>query len=656
MAANVYGITLAGLIDWINVQEPPYDAKGDGVTDDTSAIQAALNAAPAGGTVYLPPPSVSYATTAPLTVPPQVRLLGPAGTHLDSTTCSIKPLASFTGAAVLLLVDKTTGGYTLTHTDAHIENLTLDGSNLTGTTIDGIQAQGYVHGLTLDNIQIRNMPAHGIATVSNASGVPYSWRANRIAANACGSYGFSLSMTDSTWIDVEAIGCSKSGFFIGPSANSHFVGCRAEWNSFDGFTISGAFPSGAGSGGCTFTACSTDRNAFHGVNVQATGPTPLIFTGMMLRRDGRSSTSSGYAGFCVNSGATVPVVVDGATCFPGTDDNGSGNASPQYAFSIVGSSRNVALQGGFWQGISGGVHDDGTNSNWYRSPNVLEATGGTSAQTFASAYNWTATGQGTISQSSDATALELLTTATNVNNALLLYVAGGGTGLAARSKASADSSTRWQRDVSGLMQWGDGTNAKDVNLYRAAAGVLTTDQSLSVGAHALGIVLPQETGLIAWSFDPANVASGKAGTAGTLYLAALYVAKAATATKLLWGINTAGATVTSGQNFVGLYSAAGSRLASVGVDARVTSTGLFTETISVSVTPGLYWVGFMFNAGTMPQVYRGQDLNATLMNSGAATSTLRFCTNGTGLTTALPSSITPSSNSAAQFSYWAAIG
>lgn len=650
---TVDGVLTGGaFLDWINVLELPYGAHGDGVHDDTAAIQAALNAAAFGGTVYLPPGT--YVTSAPLMIPPQVRLLGSAATHLDTTTCCIKPSASFSGAAVLLLVDQATGGYSVASTDSHIENLTLEGSNLTGTSIDGIQAQGYVHGLTIDCVQIRHMPNHGLATVSNGSGVPYSWRGTRIVVNTCSGYGLSLSMTDSTWIDVEAIGNGKSGWFLGPCANAHFIGCRAEWNAFDGFTISGTFSSGNGSGGMAFTSCSTDRNNFHGFNINATGPSPIIFRGLMLRRDGRSSTSAGYAGFCVNSGSTVPVLVD-ATCFPGTDDNGGGNASPQYAFSIVGSSSNVVLGGGFWQGISAGVHDDGSNSNWFRSPNVFEATGATSAQTFAAAYNWATTGQGTISQSSDAVALQLTNSVANTNNALLNYVSGGSTGLAVKSKANGDAATRFQRDMAGFHQWGDGTNAKDTNLYRSAAGVLTTDQSFSVGGHALGISRPGEHGAVAWTDRSTVVSGGTTMTIGTVYLSAVYVNRSTTVTKLFWGTTTAGATPTSGQNFIGLYNSAGTLLTSVGVDARVTvANGFFTETISQAVTPGLYWVAWVFNATTTPSVLRGPNINASLLNFNLAASSYAFATNAT-TQTSLPSTITPGSNVASSISFWAAI-
>ena len=64
-----------------NVKDPTYGAKGDGTTDDTTAIQTAINAAQAvGGTVYLP--NGLYKLTAALTVTAGCRIIGEGLTPL----------------------------------------------------------------------------------------------------------------------------------------------------------------------------------------------------------------------------------------------------------------------------------------------------------------------------------------------------------------------------------------------------------------------------------------------------------------------------------------------------------------------------------------------------------------------------------------------
>lgn len=58
---------LVGERPWVNVKQHPYLAKGDGSTDDTAAIQAAINSFGSGnGLVYFPPGT--YKTTSTLTV------------------------------------------------------------------------------------------------------------------------------------------------------------------------------------------------------------------------------------------------------------------------------------------------------------------------------------------------------------------------------------------------------------------------------------------------------------------------------------------------------------------------------------------------------------------------------------------------------------
>src|ERR1700741_442351 len=403
-----------------------YGALGNGVADDTTAINNALTAAYAipGSIAYIP--AGTYKISSSITIPPQTALYGSRGSHLDSITCAIVPSASFTGAAAILMVDQSTGGYSVASNEQRIKGLTLEGSNLPGTTIDAIQAQGFVHGVMIEDVQVRDFPNHGIATVTNGSGVPYSWRVTRVLINNCGGYGISAGMTDCTWIDVQWIGNGKSGWFMTSSANSHYTNCRAEWNGFDGFTLQGTTGSGNGSGGSTFTACFTDRNNFNGFNINLTGPAPIIFNGVMARRDGRSSTSSGYAGFKVNAN-TAPVIINGVTCFTGVNDDGTGLATPQYGFSISGASSNVTLVGGFLQGISAGINDDASNT-WFRNPNVITATGPTGSQVISATSNWNSTGAGTIKETSDLTILTLTNTATNTNNAMISGISGGATG------------------------------------------------------------------------------------------------------------------------------------------------------------------------------------------------------------------------------------
>jgi hypothetical protein len=60
---------LRNLQSWVvNVKDAPFYAKGDGTTDDTAAIQAALNSLSSGGVVYLPAPTSNYKLTAALNI------------------------------------------------------------------------------------------------------------------------------------------------------------------------------------------------------------------------------------------------------------------------------------------------------------------------------------------------------------------------------------------------------------------------------------------------------------------------------------------------------------------------------------------------------------------------------------------------------------
>ncbi|MCX4857734.1 hypothetical protein [Streptomyces canus] len=234
-------------------------------------------------------------------MPSGVTLQGTHGNHLQPGLSSIQPLVDFSGQglhatpddvtlnpAVIRFLDKETWDHNVL-ADGHsseqrVFTFSIDGSQLPGgrrfdgsdgpnsgsNTVDGIQAYGLVHSVVLQDISITGVGGRGIAaprhtsSTSSSSGA-YSWRGTRIVASHCGSHGFSLSMTDCTWIDLEAIGCKGSGFCVANAGNSQFIACRAEFNNAHGLQVTGTWSSGAGAGGCSFANFSTDRNRYNGV-------------------------------------------------------------------------------------------------------------------------------------------------------------------------------------------------------------------------------------------------------------------------------------------------------------------------------------------------------------------------------------------------------
>lgn len=166
---------------------------------------------------------------------------------------------------------------------------------------------------------------------------------------------------------------------------------------------------------------------------------------------------------------------------------------------------------------------------------------------------------------------------------------------------------------------------------------------------------PEDHGIISWAYDPVTASAGSALTSGTVFLVGMQVRQSASATTIYWH-NNAGATITSGQNEVGLYDSTGTRLTSVAIAGTSLTAGFKTHTFTaVALTPGMYWIALLFNGTTPPQPIRLATFGATGINVGLTAATARFATGPTGQTT-LPSSLTPASNITSALSVWAALG
>lgn len=376
-----------------------YGAVGDGVTDSTTALQAALDACPQGGEVFLP--MGTFIITAPLLLKRNRTLRGVhAGrwTYDTGSPSCIRAGASFTGDALVLMQDEealfgTVGanapGLQAGPNDQcgmRLTRLTLDGGTaanpMIAGTMDGILARGLVRDVRLNEVTVRRVFGTGFHTVgytrSNGTTVyPRGWSGAQLVADSCGNNGFAFNLLDdSIFIDALAVAAYNNGFYIAGAGEFQLIASRSVFNKHGhGVLVTG------GCYGNVVLQISTDRNQFDGIHIDATGNATISLVSPALRRDGANNNAGGgsFAGLCV-SGSTCLVVVTGITTQPGVDDAGAGALSPQYGARVL-NSRSVVIVGGVLWGATGTYSNGGGNTD-FRVSNVVQGTGSTTSPTY----------------------------------------------------------------------------------------------------------------------------------------------------------------------------------------------------------------------------------------------------------------------------------
>jgi hypothetical protein len=415
----------------------------NGTTDDAGAINSILSTSPAGSVIVLPPGDV--AILSPIIVPPGKTLLGLHSnlmkvTGLTDPAVRIKPLAGFTGAAAVMFVDQTTGGYAAISGEQRLIDVMIHGASAPAS-VDGIQSKGNVQNVVLSGVTVRDMTGNGIFTGVNSGAYPYSWRMHHVMLDNNHGHGMSVAfMTDLTMVDCQAIGNGANGFVLSNIANSQLSTCRAEWNGNHGYYITGAWGTGTGSGGMQMSGCGTDRNGFHGVFVDATGNGPIVISNLMTRRDGRNGGTGGggYAGLCA-SAATVPLTIGDWVNYPGVDDNSTGTNSPQYGASFTGNTF-VQLDNAYLHAATTALNNGGSNTTLQLGVNITYATGTTASPTravqqfyVATATKGVASGVASLDGTTKVPAAQLPIDTTAANIAALGTQAAGAVGKVADS-------------------------------------------------------------------------------------------------------------------------------------------------------------------------------------------------------------------------------
>lgn len=167
-----------------------------------------------------------------------------------------------------------------------------------------------------------------------------------------------------------------------------------------------------------------------------------------------------------------------------------------------------------------------------------------------------------------------------------------------------------------------------------------------------------DVGYLAWTYEPALASSTVVLASSTLTVCRVKVPTTLNVTNVLYDVTTAGATLTSGQNFVGIYNNSGQLVASSADQSTGwTSTGLKTTALTggpFAVTGPYVYVAFQVIGTTGPTLAKTAAPSSNIpVNGSLTTGFLTRCFTATSGTTALPSTLASPSNGTAQL--WVAL-
>lgn len=201
-----------------------------------------------------------------------------------------------------------------------------------------------------------------------------------------------------------------------------------------------------------------------------------------------------------------------------------------------------------------------------------------------------------------------------------------------------------------------------VTSFNGSQGALTvaaTDlNGVSNAQYLDNMAAPGDQGLIAWSGDPAGAGVSASPASGGVRLMRIILRRAATLNTVWVVVATAGATLTSGQNFIGLYTSAGTRVALTADQTTAWgTTGIKSAafTSSYAAAAGSYYVALL-SVGTTTPLFAATSVQSSGLaaNVNLSVSTGRSL-NGPSAQTSLPTSITMASNTLGTSLYWVGV-
>lgn len=295
-------------------------AAGDGATDDTAALQRAIDAAgAASGGVFLPP---GVYLTKELRVRPGIALVGVPAWNYSGPGGTVLRLKDADSACLLNLTDAR---------GATLDGLALDGRDL-GEKVHGlfIDRTGYAEhedGFRVEHCQVARFSGDG-ANFSCAW--CFSVRHSMLAFNH--GDGLNLRGWDGFLIDNWFSGNRRAGFAARhENASVTFTANRVEWNGEENLLVTGG-------DGYQITGNFFDRAGTCGVALRR-GKRPctqVTFTGNFVKRSGKLAAEGSQESAQIFLEGCTGVTCVGNSLWAGRDDGGKGVYSPSYGIIYQG--------------------------------------------------------------------------------------------------------------------------------------------------------------------------------------------------------------------------------------------------------------------------------------------------------------------------------
>lgn len=198
--------------------------------------------------------------------------------------------------------------------------------------------------------------------------------------------------------------------------------------------------------------------------------------------------------------------------------------------------------------------------------------------------------------------------------------------------------------VIGSLAWGTPVN-----------NAFTSQDARISNIEAAGATASQ-AGFLAMPYAPELGASSSILTSGTVVMTQVTLPAPATLSTLTIGVFVAGATLTAGQNFGGLYNAAGTRVAVTADQAAAwvtTGEKNMAFTAPYAAPAGVYYLALLCVGTTPITIFRtiSTPLGANIINHGMSAATARYTTGPTAQTS-LPASVTMASRTLSGTAHW----